>query len=114
MKLKDLAVDTVVEFTDQIEPFGAYAEKGIRAKIAFVEQRDAEILAVGFDYTGFGEHNQTVESPFYGPEGGLTATQAGRVPAHEELFFDLEEPVATFVVLVEGNPKPSGDRSRPF
>lgn len=113
MKLKDLAVDTVVEFTDQIEPFGVYAEKGIRAKIAFVEQRDSETLAVWFDYTDFTEHNQTVESPFYGPEGGLTATQAGRVPAHEELFFDLEEPAATFVILVDPAPSPSRSSPRP-
>ena len=105
MKLKDLAVGTVVEFTDQIEPFGAYAQKGIQAKIAFVEQRDSETLAVGFDYTDFSEHNQTVDG------GGLTATQAGRVPAHEELFFDLEEPAATFLLIAD--PAPSSSRGSP-
>ena len=107
MNLSQLPVGTVIEFTQAINDFGAYAEKGIRARVKAVEQRDSETLFVAFDYQEFVEHNQSVETPAYGKEPALkTATEAGVVPKSEGLFFDINQPAAEFVEVISLPTKP--------
>ena len=108
MKLKDLPVGTVVEFTNAVDAFGGYAEAGIRARVKEVEQRDAETLFVAFDYQEFVAHNVTAESAVYGSEksGFKTATETGVVPDSEGFFFDLEQPASEFVRVVEPEVSP--------
>ena len=103
MQLKDLPVGTVVEFTPAVDAFGGYAEAGIRARVKEVEQRDAETLFVAFEYQEFVEHNVAAESAGYGSAktGLKTATEAGVVPGSEGFFFDLEQPAAEFLRVVE-------------
>lgn len=107
MKLANLPVGTVIEFTDAIDDFGAYAEKGIRARVEAVEQHDWETLSVSFDYTEFAEHNRGAESAMYGSGANLkTASEAGVVPESEGLFFAIDAQASDFVKVVSLAPRP--------
>lgn len=108
MNLSQLPIGAVIEFSEAINEFGAYAEKGIRARVVDIEQRDSETLHVGFDYQEFADHNRQFETANYGEDPDLkTATAAGVVPKSEGLFFDINQVAAEFVVVISLPPKPS-------
>ena len=108
MNLSQLPVGTVIEFTQAINDFGAYAEKGIRGRVKEVEQRDSETLYMGFDYREFSDHNRLAATPGYGKEPNLrTASEAGVVPKSEGFCFDINQPADEFVEVISLPPSPA-------
>lgn len=93
----------VVTFCEGIGEKESYAEAGMRARILGATPMDHDgVLRLTFDFAEFETHNASFESANYYDKGGkpvLTARQAGYYKPQEDLYFDLDEELATLMQL---------------
>lgn len=93
----------VVTFMEGIDDKESYAEKGMRARLIGVENTtDADVVSIRVDFAEFEQHNLPLESTSYYDGNGQptrTARQAGYYHPQDKLYFDLDGPVSSLMVI---------------
>jgi hypothetical protein len=94
-------VGKTIQFTSKIEEMEAYPEKGMRARIVSVDEKDTHMkdlhdhmYIITFDYSEFDEFNEQFESANYYDKNSvacLTAREAKMYDVKERIYFGSPE-----------------------